>query len=167
MNDCFEFPVNYNDEDLKILESSHRMNFEVTVRKMNVKNELTRLQKGVGELRHYSLQEFQNAILMCKSRIFNQKHKMMVPLADMVNHRYDGNVKWAYDENKGFSLTAKEDIEKDALIETMYSMMDQYYAFLNYGFIPSPPKDLEGGFHDANPFDTLSTIVTIPEFIFT
>ena len=71
LNECFDFPINYGDNEMKLLDGSHRVQFEVAVRKVNIKNELIRLQKGVSELKSYSTQQFTNALLMCKSRIWD------------------------------------------------------------------------------------------------
>lgn len=39
MEDCFEFPVNYGEEELKFLKGCHRVEFETAVRKLNVRTE--------------------------------------------------------------------------------------------------------------------------------
>ena len=44
--------------------------------------------------------------------------------------------------------------------------MDQYYAFLNYGFVPDHPRQVLNTVKGMSPFDVVNTIVTMPEFEF-
>lgn len=49
----------------------------------------------------------------------------------------------------------------------MYSPMDHYYAFLNYGFILEYARDPSNTLKRIkSPFDVVNTIVTMPEFEF-
>ena len=106
---------------------------------------------------------------MCKSRWFNTDMKFMVPLADLTPHRYDGNLRWLFVPNEGFSLMALKDIEVGEPLDTNYGHFDSYTFFMNRGFLPASPTY---NFTEAKTrtmpglFDTLNTIVTIPEKVF-
>ena len=55
MTDCFDYPVNFGEEEMKILDGSHRLRFEVSIRKQQYKAEYNSLKKGVNEFKHFTL----------------------------------------------------------------------------------------------------------------
>ena len=80
-------------------------------------------------------------VLLAASRRYGEKIRgksedILVPFADMINHKHPGaKTKWDYVEKRGFFITATADIQKGEEVFISYGVKSSAEWFMNYGFI--------------------------------
>jgi len=96
----------------------------------------------------YTLEDFLWARTAIITRIYGitrngQRDCVMVPFADMANHKIPPNTTWFFDTNKdSFIVRASTNIDTGETIYETYGKKSNYRYFVNYGFtIPNNPDD--------------------------
>ena len=53
-NDCSDFPVNYTDKEIRLLEGSDRINAEIQIRRSLLQKEYQDIKKKIPEFKQYT-----------------------------------------------------------------------------------------------------------------
>lgn len=133
------FPIFYTDEELNYLIGSPFLN-QIIDKKSDIKKDYLKLCEHIPYFKNFSLKEFMEARAIISSRIFgisinNTKTDVLVPFADLLNHKRPRQTQWYYDDkiNK-FVIQATEDINKGSEIYDSYGKKTNGRFLLNYGF---------------------------------
>ena len=137
--DFSNFPIFYTDTELNYLKGSPFLH-QIIDKKSDMKRDYLKLCERVPYFINFSFQEFMKARMIISSRIFgisinNYKTDVLVPFADLLNHKRPRQTQWYYDNKiKSFVIQATEDIEQGKEIYDSYGKKTNGRFLLNYGF---------------------------------
>ena len=137
--DFSNFPIFYTDAELNYLKGSPFLH-QIIDKKSDMKRDYLKLCERVPYFINFSFQEFMKARMIISSRIFgisinNYKTDVLVPFADLLNHKRPRQTQWYYDNKiKSFVIQATEDIEQGKEIYDSYGKKTNGRFLLNYGF---------------------------------
>ena len=154
------FPIFYTDNELKYLKGSPFLN-QIIEKKMDIQKDYLKLCEKIPNFTNFSIQEFMKARMIISSRIFgisinNNKTDVLVPYADLLNHKRPRQTQWYYDDSiNSFVIKASEDIIKGDEIYDSYGKKTNDRFLLNYGFAIEDNDSAEYGlnviFNDCYP----------------
>ena len=133
------FPIFYTDEELNYLIGSPFLN-QIIDKKNDIKKDYLTICEKIPCFNIFTLKEFMEARVIISSRIFgisinNVKTDVLVPFADLLNHKRPRQTQWYYDDRiNGFVIQATEDIMKGSEIYDSYGKKSNGRFLLNYGF---------------------------------
>ena len=140
------FPINFKNEELGELVGSPFL-FMIHEKVMDLRRDYDTILKADRGFEKYSFKEFCWARMMVGSRIFGLnitgvKTEVLVPFADMLNHRLPKQTAWNYVESmNGFLIESLEDIEIGQEVFDSYGRKCNSRFLLNYGFVIPSNKD--------------------------
>ena len=154
------FPIFYTDNELKYLKGSPFLN-QIIEKKYDIKRDYLKLCERIPVIKNYSIEEFMEARMIISSRIFgisinNNKTDVLVPYADLLNHKRPRQTQWYYDDKiNSFVIQASTDINKGEEIYDSYGKKTNDRFLLNYGFTIEDNDSAEYGlkviFNDCFP----------------
>ena len=154
------FPIFYTDSELQYLKGSPFLN-QILEKKSEIKRDFLKLCERIPLFNNYSFQEFVEARMVISSRIFgisinNNKTDVLVPYADLFNHKRPRQTQWYYDDKiNSFVIQASENINKGEEIFDSYGKKTNGRFLLNYGFAIEDNDSAEYGlnviFNDCYP----------------
>lgn len=131
-------PINFSDEEKMELIGSFAL--------FKIKEKIESLTESYNRIKEcidfpYSLEDYIWARTSIITRIYGiqrkngEKDNVMVPFADMANHKIPPNTKWFYDNDTNYFVVKSEDyISKGDNIFETYGIKSNYRYFVNYGF---------------------------------
>ena len=132
-----KFPIFYTNEELHYLLGSPFLN--QIINKINdIKKDFWKICEHNPSFKNFTLKEFARVII--SSRIFvisinNVKKDVLVPFADLLNHKRPRQTQWYYDDAiNNFVIQVTEDIMKGSEIYNSYGKKSNGRFLLNYGF---------------------------------
>ncbi|KAL4456512.1 hypothetical protein ABPG74_000619 [Tetrahymena malaccensis] len=141
--DLSSFPALFSDEELQYLEGTAALKL-VQEQKEDIKNDYETISQLIPEFKQeFSMEQFRWAFLCSHSRVFGIKVKgvktsVMVPLADMLNHKHSGQEEgeWVFDDATNcFTVKTLKKIQRNQQIHFSYGSKCNSKLFLNYGFV--------------------------------
>jgi len=151
-------PIHFNEDKLKYLEGSFAL-VKIAQKKFYLEEEYNHIKNLLPEF-PYSYEDFVWARTAIITRVYAAertlhgvpvKDTVMVPFADMANHRIPPNTHWYYDKKKdSFIVHATKYLTNGENIFESYGQKCNYRYFVNYGFTI-----------DKNPFEEV-VIITNP-----
>ena len=133
------FPIFYTNEELNYLLGSPFLN-QIIEKKNDIKKDYLKICEYIPSFSIFTLKEFMEARVIISSRIFgisisNVKTDVLVPFADLLNHKRPRQTQWYYDDEiNSFVIQATEDIMKGSEIYDSYGKKSNGRFLLNYGF---------------------------------
>ena len=133
------FPIFYSENELKYLIGSPFLN-QIFDKKSDIKKDYLKLCERIPLFNTFSLHQFMEARMIISSRIFgitinNEKTDVLVPYADLLNHKRPRQTQWYYDDKiNSFVIQATEDIMIGEEIYDSYGKKTNSRFLLNYGF---------------------------------
>jgi len=133
------FPIFYKTEELDFLKGSPFL-AQIVEKKEDMKKDYNKLCGYLPNFSQFSLNSFCKARVLISSRIFGisigkKKTDVLVPFADLLNHRRPKQTQWYYDDNsESFIIQAIEDIKEGSEIFDSYGKKTNSRFLLNYGF---------------------------------
>ena len=137
--DFSNFPIFYTDDELKYLKGSPFLN-QILDKKSDMKKDYLKLCEYIPLFNQFTFDEFMEARMIISSRIFgisinNNKTDVLVPYADLLNHKRPRQTQWYYDDKiNSFVIQATEDILLGKEIFDSYGKKTNGRFLLNYGF---------------------------------
>ena len=137
--DFSNFPIFYTDDELKYLKGSPFLN-QILDKKSDMKKDYLKLCEYIPLFNQFTFDEFMEARMIISSRIFgisinNNKTDVLVPYADLLNHKRPRQTQWYYDDKiNSFVIQATEDILIGKEIFDSYGKKTNGRFLLNYGF---------------------------------
>ena len=154
------FPIFYTNNELNYLKGSPFLN-QIIEKKYDIKRDYLKLCERIPFFKNYSFEEFMEARMIISSRIFgisinNNKTDVLVPYADLLNHKRPRQTQWYYDDKiNSFVIQASTDINKGDEIYDSYGKKTNDRFLLNYGFTIEDNDSAEYGlkiiFNDCYP----------------
>lgn len=141
-----QMPLFFSSEELALLEGSFIL-AKIDARRSALAEEYQNLCRCVPGFDRFALDEFVWAHLAARTRcfgmeIYGRETHALVPMADMLNHRYPRETAWGYDDGAhSFVLTALKDFAPGDPVHTSYGRKCNSYIFLNYGFCLEENED--------------------------
>ncbi|KAL4505376.1 hypothetical protein ABPG72_002438 [Tetrahymena utriculariae] len=142
-SDLSSFPALFSDEELLYLEGTAALKL-VQEQKEDIKTDYESISQLIPEFKsEFSLEQFRWAFLCSHSRVFGIQVKgiktsVMVPLADMLNHKHSGqeDSEWVFDDATNcFTVKTLKKIQRNQQIHFSYGSKCNSKLFLNYGFV--------------------------------
>ncbi len=134
-------PGMWTSEEIEQLQTS-LCKQELTMRARQYQLEYTSLCNCVPSFDHFSFADWMWARLAVLTRIFGvtvegQRTSMLVPFADMLNHRIPHDARWEYDDEiNAYVLTSVHAIQAGEQVYISYgSTKANSDLFMNYGFV--------------------------------
>ena len=133
------FPIFYTDTELQNLNGSPFLN-QILDKKTDIKKDYLKLCERIPLFNRFTFHEFMEARMIISSRIFgisinNNKTDVLVPYADLLNHKRPRQTQWYYDDKiNSFVIQATEDIMAGKEIFDSYGKKTNGRFLLNYGF---------------------------------
>ena len=133
------FPIFYTDTELQYLNGSPFLN-QILDKKTDIKKDYLKLCERIPLFNRFTFHEFMEARMIISSRIFgisinNNKTDVLVPYADLLNHKRPRQTQWYYDDKiNSFVIQATEDIMAGKEIFDSYGKKTNGRFLLNYGF---------------------------------
>ena len=133
------FPIFYTNKELEYLKGSPFLN-QVLDKKIDIGIDYNKLCEKIPNFSNFSLEKFCAARVLVSSRVFgisikNIKTDVLVPLADLLNHKRPRETQWYYDDHlDAFIIQSLEDIEAEKEIFDSYGRKTNARFLLNYGF---------------------------------
>ena len=133
------FPIFYNDNELNYLKGSPFLN-QIFDKKSDIKADYLKLCEHLPYYKNFNFQDFMKARMIISSRIFgisinNSKTDVLVPFADLLNHKRPRHTQWYFDDKiNSFVIQATEDIMQGKEIYDSYGKKTNGRFLLNYGF---------------------------------
>ena len=137
--DFSNFPIFYTDDELKYLKGSPFLN-QILDKKSDMKKDYLKLCEYIPLFNQFTFDQFMEARMIISSRIFgisinNNKTDVLVPYADLLNHKRPRQTQWYYDDKiNSFVIQATEDILLGKEIFDSYGKKTNGRFLLNYGF---------------------------------
>ena len=137
--DFSNFPIFYTDDELQYLKGSPFLN-QILDKKSDMKKDYLKLCEYIPLFNQFTFDEFMEARMIISSRIFgisinNNKTDVLVPYADLLNHKRPRQTQWYYDDKiNSFVIQATEDILLGKEIFDSYGKKTNGRFLLNYGF---------------------------------
>lgn len=123
--------------------------FMINEKVKDLRRDFDSVVKCCREFEKYSFKDFCWARMMVGSRIFGLlisgvKTEVLVPFADMLNHKMPKQTVWNYIEHlNGFAIESLEDIDAGEEVFDSYGRKCNTRFLLNYGFILEDNADNE------------------------
>ena len=133
------FPTFYSRKELEYLNGTQFLE-EIEERKNNIRNDYDILIKEIPGLSKYNYSFFKKMREVVGSRIFRcdiryHTNIVMVPFADLINHKRLGKVYWDYNnKNKIFYIKSIDNIPIGDEVFDTYGIKSNSILFLKYGF---------------------------------
>ena len=133
------FPVFYKKEELEYLKGSPFYD-QILEKKEDMKNDYNKICEYLPDFNQFTFSKFCKARVLISSRIFgisvnSKKTDVLVPFADLLNHKRPKQTQWYYDDNlESFVIQAIEDIKEGSEIFDSYGKKTNARFLLNYGF---------------------------------
>ena len=137
--DYNNFPIFYKKIELEYLKGSPFLE-QIKEKKEDMKNDYNKLCEHLNNFNQFSFVKFCKARVLISSRIFGiainkKKTDVLVPFADMLNHKRPKQTQWYYDDNlESFVIQAIENIKEGKEIFDSYGKKTNARFLLNYGF---------------------------------
>ena len=137
--DFSNFPIFYTDDELQYLKGSPFLN-QILDKKSDMKKDYLKLCEYIPLFNQFTFDQFMEARMIISSRIFgisinNNKTDVLVPYADLLNHKRPRQTQWYYDDKiNSFVIQATEDILLGKEIFDSYGKKTNGRFLLNYGF---------------------------------
>ena len=137
--DYSNFPIFYTDKELEYLKGSPFLS-QILEKKEDMKMDYKKICEYIPDFSKFSYLKFCKARVMISSRIFgismnDVKTDVLVPFADLLNHKRPRETQWYYDDNiNSFVIQATENIKEGAEIFDSYGRKTNARFLLNYGF---------------------------------
>ena len=137
--DFSNFPIFYTDNELNYLKGSPFLN-QILDKKSDIKKDYLKLCEYIPLFNQFTFNQFMEARMIISSRIFgisinNNKTDVLVPYADLLNHKRPRQTQWYYDDKiNSFVIQATEDILLGNEIFDSYGKKTNGRFLLNYGF---------------------------------
>ena len=137
--DYSNFPIFYTDKELEYLKGSPFLN-QILDKKKDLKNDYDTLCMYINDFNKFDFKKFCEIRMVVSSRIFgisiyNNKTDVLVPFADLLNHKRPKQTQWYFDTKlNSFVIQATEEIEKGDEIFDSYGKKTNARFLLNYGF---------------------------------
>ena len=138
-NDFSNFPIFYTQEELDLLKGSPFLK-QISTKKDDIKYDYNKLCEHISDFNQFSFLKFCQARILISSRIFgiqmkNKKTDVLVPFADLLNHKRPKQTQWYYDDSiESFVIQAIENIEEGNEIFDSYGKKTNARFLLHYGF---------------------------------
>ncbi len=133
------FPIFYTDNELQYLIGSPFLN-QILDKKSDIKKDYLKLCERIHLFNRFTFNQFMEARMIISSRIFgisinNDKTDVLVPYADLLNHKRPRQTQWYFDDKiNSFVIQATEDIMVGKEIYDSYGKKTNGRFLLNYGF---------------------------------
>ena len=137
--DYSNFPIFYKNNELEYLKGSP-FYAQILEKKEDIKNDYNKLCEHLPDFNQFSFSKFCKARVLISSRIFgisinSKKTDVLVPFADLLNHKRPKQTQWFYDDNlESFVIQAIDDIKEGNEIFDSYGKKTNARFLLNYGF---------------------------------
>ena len=137
--DFSNFPIFYKKEELEYLKGSPFLE-QIIEKKEDMKNDYNKLCEYLPNFNQFSFSKFCKARVLISSRIFGismnrKKTDVLVPFADLLNHKRPKQTQWYYDDNlESFVIQAIDNIKEGKEIFDSYGKKTNARFLLNYGF---------------------------------
>ena len=137
--DFSNFPIFYTDDELQYLKGSPFLN-QILDKKSDMKKDYLKLCEYIPLFNQFTFDQFMEARMIISSRIFgisinNNKTDVLVPYADLLNHKRPRQTQWYYDDKiNSFVIQATEEILIGKEIFDSYGKKTNGRFLLNYGF---------------------------------
>ena len=137
--DFSNFPIFYTDDELQYLKGSPFLN-QILDKKSDMKKDYLKLCEYIPLFNQFTFEQFMEARMIISSRIFgisinNNKTDVLVPYADLLNHKRPRQTQWYYDDKiNSFVIQATEEILIGKEIFDSYGKKTNGRFLLNYGF---------------------------------
>ena len=137
--DFSNFPIFYTDKELEYLKGSPFLN-QILDKKKDLKSDYDTLCMYINDFNKFDFKKFCEIRMVVSSRIFgisiyNNKTDVLVPFADLLNHKRPKQTQWYFDTKlNSFVIQATEEIEKGDEIFDSYGKKTNARFLLNYGF---------------------------------
>lgn len=134
------FPINYTVEELQELAGSAFLE-QIKEKVYDLKRDYDYVTQSCPTFCKYSFREFCWARMIVGSRIFGLKidgikTEILVPFADMLNHKLPKQTMWSFDQEKNcFFIESLEDISPGDEVFDSYGKKCNSRFLLNYGFV--------------------------------
>ena len=137
--DFSNFPIFYTKDELNLLKGSPFLN-QISSKKDDIKYDYNKLCEHLSDFKQFSFLKFCQARILISSRIFGiqmkeKKTDVLVPFADLLNHKRPKQTQWYYDDNiESFVIQAIENIKEGNEIFDSYGKKTNARFLLHYGF---------------------------------
>ena len=137
--DYSNFPIFYKNNELEYLKGSP-FYAQILEKKEDIKKDYNKLCEHLPDFNQFSFFKFCKARVLISSRIFgisinSKKTDVLVPFADLLNHKRPKQTQWFYDDNlESFVIQAIDDIKEGNEIFDSYGKKTNARFLLNYGF---------------------------------
>ena len=137
--DYTNFPIFYKNNELEYLKGSP-FYAQILEKKEDIKKDYNKLCEHLPDFNQFSFSKFCKARVLISSRIFgisinSKKTDVLVPFADLLNHKRPKQTQWFYDDNlESFVIQAIDDIKEGNEIFDSYGKKTNARFLLNYGF---------------------------------
>lgn len=137
--DFNNFPIFYTERELDLLKGSPFLT-QIYEKKLEIKMDYEKICFYIPSFNQYSYNQFCESRMLISSRIFgirinNTKTDVLVPFADLLNHRRPKQTQWYYDNNlNAFVIQAIEDIPEGYEIFDSYGKKTNSRFLMGYGF---------------------------------
>ena len=137
--DYTNFPIFYKNNELEYLKGSP-FYAQILEKKEDIKKDYNKLCEHLPDFNQLSFSKFCKARVLISSRIFgisinSKKTDVLVPFADLLNHKRPKQTQWFYDDNlESFVIQAIDDIKEGNEIFDSYGKKTNARFLLNYGF---------------------------------
>lgn len=151
-------PTDFNDEEMEYLRGSLTVE-DIEDRRERYSTEYKNLRDNVPAFQEFTQAEYTWARNVVLTRIFGitvdgQDTSSLVPMADMLNHKYPAETYWTFDQDReAFTITSQKDFVADEQVYDSYGRKCNTEFFMNYGFVPE----------EANPNNECKLIMSFPE----
>jgi protein-histidine N-methyltransferase len=134
------FPIFYTEEEKEWLAGSPFLD-QIIEKISDIEEDYKTICQSIKEFSQFSLESFSKYRMAVSSRIFGVQiddvaTDVLVPLADMLNHKRPRETSWTYDQAlEGFIVEAIDEICPGAEVLDSYGKKCNSRFLLNYGFI--------------------------------
>ena len=134
------FPIFYTYKELEYLKGSPFLNI-ISNKKRDLKKDYEKICNYIPSFKKYSFEKFCETRMIISSRVFgieinDKKTDILVPFADLLNHRRPRQTHWYYNNIlQGFVIQALQDIKEGNEIFDSYGIKPNFRFLLNYGFV--------------------------------
>ena len=137
--DFSNFPIFYQKKELEYLKGSPFLQ-QIMENKEDMKKDYNKLCEYLPNFNQFSFIKFCKARILISSRIFGisinrKKTDVLVPFADLLNHKRPKQTQWYYDDNlESFVIQSIKNIKEGNEIFDSYGKKTNARFLLNYGF---------------------------------
>lgn len=138
--DYSNFPFYYKDKEIALLKGSPFV-AQIIEKRTDMKRDYDQLCTLIPSFSQFTYKKYCEARIIISSRIFGvsinyKKTDVLVPYADMLNHKRPRQTHWYYDDSvDGFVIQAMEDIPEGREIFDSYGKKCNSRFLMNYGFV--------------------------------